>query len=82
MAKINTDTKDELEKFRLRFSGCANPDVAPLTKRFFKVTLRTILRLIPLCREQVFPVQGRSQTASDVDEPRSRPVRPQSPGGQ
>jgi len=23
MEKINTDTKDELEKFRLKFPGCA-----------------------------------------------------------
>ena len=30
MEKIDTDYNDELEKFRLNFSKCANRDVAPL----------------------------------------------------
>ena len=53
--------------------------LAPSTKPLFKVTLRTSLRLTLLCRKQVFPVQVRSQTVNDVDEPRCRSVRLQSP---
>ena len=48
MEKIKTDGNDELEKFRLHFSRCANRDLAP----FISVARGNVLGLSVMCTDR------------------------------